>query len=324
MKNVLTNNHGVALILVIVIISLITAITIQLNISSRSGVYEAANLRDEIKLLYIAKSGFFIGEALLMEDDDSVDTLGEDWAQSDIISEKSENLFADGHFRLHIEDESGKIPINNVAGNNEDTSDVGEVLIRFLRSAEFNLSEQEVRDIVDAIKDWLDEDDEVTGFSAENAYYQGLEAPYPCKNGPMDSIDELLLVRGITKELFYGTEKAPGIGNYLTVYGAGKININTAPELILTVLAPEITEEMAAHMVDFRATEDNDLSNPSWYKDITGMSTISIEPDLITTKSTVFKITSTGYMDTMSKKVVGTVDRKGNGSTGEILSWKVD
>jgi len=61
MKKILMNDRGVALILVILMISIIVAITLQLNLASRSGIYEAANLGDGIRATHVAKSGFCMG-----------------------------------------------------------------------------------------------------------------------------------------------------------------------------------------------------------------------------------------------------------------------
>ena len=65
--------------------------------------------------------------------------------------------------------------------------------------------EGETRDIVvDSILDWRDPDDFYRVNGAENEYYQSLKEPYNCKNGHLDSIEEFLLIRGITPDLFYG------------------------------------------------------------------------------------------------------------------------
>lgn len=324
MIKVLMNNRGVALILVILMISIIIAITLQLNISSRSEIYEAANLGDGIRATCAAKSGFYMGEALLIEDIRDLDSLNEDWANLESVSAGSGTLFDGEYFRLNIEDESGKIPINSLIKENQQYNDgIKKLLTRFLALPEFDLDEQQIRDIVDAVKDWIDEDDEVTGFGAENMYYRGLEEPYACKNAPLDCIEELLMIKGITEDLYYGAGETPGIAKYLTLHGKGKININTAPNLILKALSDEITDEMVSNMDEFRRDEENDLSKSTWYKNIPGMDGITIIPE-ITTKSDIFRITSTGYMNDISKRVSGVIERHSNGKAIKILSWKVD
>ena len=325
MIKVLMNNRGVALILVILMISIIIAITLQLNISSRSEIYEAANLGDGIRAACAAKSGFYIGEALLAGDTNNFDSLNEDWARLESVSAGSGTLFDGEYFRLNIEDESGKISINSLVKENQQYNDgIKKLLTRFLSLPEFDLDEQQVRDIVDAVKDWMDEDDEVAGFGAENMYYKGLEESYACKNGALDCIDELLMIKGITEDLYYGTGETPGIAKYLTLHSKGKININTAPNLILKVLSGEITDEMVSGMDEFRRDEENNLSEPTWYKKVPGMSGITIKPELISTKSNTFKITSTGYLNDISRRVSGIIERHIDGRAVRILSWKVD
>jgi DNA uptake protein ComE-like DNA-binding protein len=60
-------------------------------------------------------------------------------------------------------------------------------------------------DIADAILDWIDADDNARPYGAEAEYYES-EAAYSAKNGPLETIDELLLVRGVTPELLYGED----------------------------------------------------------------------------------------------------------------------
>jgi len=61
-------------------------------------------------------------------------------------------------------------------------------------------------DVADAILDWLDEDDDPRPFGAEQEHYSTLPTPYAPKNGPIDSVEELLLVRGVTPELLFGID----------------------------------------------------------------------------------------------------------------------
>jgi hypothetical protein len=96
--------------------------------------------------------------------------------------------------------------------------------------------EGEARDmVVDSILDWRDPDDFYRINGAENDYYRSLKEPYDCKNGNLDSIEELLLVRGVTPELFYGkkpekkeSEPSRGPQAPLSTRHREQIDINSA------------------------------------------------------------------------------------------------
>jgi len=324
MIRLIRDNEGMALILTILIISLIVALTLQFNRSMRSNLQAAVNLRDGIKLGCIARSGFNGALAVLHEDTSSgnVDTLREDWAHTKLFSESSQSLFNEGRFIVEITDLSGKIQLSKLIdkdGNYNNTQK--SLFMRFLKSPEFGLDPEEVENIVDAIKDWIDTDNETTRFGAENAYYQTLEKSYPCKNAPIEFLEELLFVRGITKELLYGSGEKPGISQYLSPHDNGKININTANILILRSLSDDIDQERAEDMVAYRENEDNDMSDLKWYKNVPGMADVSIPDSLLTTSSIYFEITSEGFKGSMSKKIEAVVERKEK--TLQILSWKI-
>ena len=325
MKGILSNNRGMALILTIMIISLIVTLTLQFNASMRSDLEETANLRDGVKMSYIAKSGFSYALAVLSMDtaEGSVDSLHDIWADSKTLSENAGSLFDDGRVELRISDHSARIQINHLVDQNGEYNAAQKgLLTRFLLSPVFGLTSEEVDNIVDAIKDWIDGDTEVTRFGAEDTYYKTLEKPYACKNAPLEFVEELLLVRGITEELFYGTEERPGISKYLTTYGDGKIDVNTADPLILRALSDDMDDGLVEEMVSYRDDEDSDLSNPRWYKTLPGMGIVAISDDLLTTSSTYFEVTSQGLRDNLTKQISAIVKRTEGGL--ETLSWKVE
>jgi len=61
-------------------------------------------------------------------------------------------------------------------------------------------------EVADSIMDWLDADNESRSNGAESDYYSGLEPPYETRNGPIESLEELLLVKGVTRELLFGAD----------------------------------------------------------------------------------------------------------------------
>jgi DNA uptake protein ComE-like DNA-binding protein len=130
-------------------------------------------------------------------------------------------------------------------------------------------------DIAAAIIDWRDEDNQVTPGGAEAEYYTSLQPPYLPRNGPFQTIRELLMVRGITRELLLGTEESgygttadesesdtvdSGWAGMLTVdswvnnvnaAGEDRVNIQSADEQALGKVQG-ITSEIARAIVAYR------------------------------------------------------------------------
>ncbi len=105
--------------------------------------------------------------------------------------------------RYGLEDESTRLNINILLTADELIPDGGRTLLMALPGMEL-LDDPE--SIADAIMDWIDEDDEPREYGAELEYYQTLQPPYAPKNGPLETVEELLLVRGITPELLFGRD----------------------------------------------------------------------------------------------------------------------
>jgi general secretion pathway protein K len=91
--------------------------------------------------------------------------------------------------------------------------------------------------IVDSIQDWRDPNDEHRLSGAESDdYYLKLPVPYRARNANLDSTFELLQIKGITPELFYGAGGQPGLRDVVTVRSVGQININTVGPVVLRAL----------------------------------------------------------------------------------------
>lgn len=319
LSEILQSRNGVALITVILIISILVAASLELNRSSRVDIYDAANISDGIKLIYIAKSGFYGAAALLVNSKNEYETLRDDWANAELISARSKALFPNGSFLVKIDDEKGKIPLNKLVSGSAVNDDIKDMLIRLLEQPEFDLEAGGAAEIVDAIIDWIDDNEEIAGLGAESSYYASLTIPYTAKNAQLDCIEELLMVKGVTAELFGGTKDKPGLSQYVTVYGTGAININTAPKMVLRALSADITAELADEMDEHRRAKGNDLSTIAWYQKVSGMEGITIKPGLIEiAKSNYFQIYSIGMADKMEQSVSGVMQR----SPFQIMSWR--
>jgi type II secretory pathway component PulK len=101
-------------------------------------------------------------------------------------------------FRFGVTDESGKINLNALM-QIDPSGQIAKTMLMQLP----NMTDE----ISDAILDWIDSDDDQRPNGAENAYYQTLSPPYYCKNGPLDSIEELLFVKGVTPRLLFGNDR---------------------------------------------------------------------------------------------------------------------
>jgi len=110
--------------------------------------------------------------------------------------------------------------------------------------------------IMDSILDWKDEDNLRRLNGAEDSYYESLPAPYKAKNGNFDTLEELLLVRGVTPEIIFGYGSHPGLIRFLTVYSKGSaINLNAASKEVIAAL-PNMTASMADKIIEFRESAE--------------------------------------------------------------------
>lgn len=339
MTGLLKNNRGIALMITILVISLIMAVTLQFNRSMRVTVQASANIRDGVKLTYIAKSAVNAARAILMADaqNGKSDNLQEEWANLEMLTAFSGSVFEDGsRFGLQINDHSGRIQLNALILPGNDSVDAKEnpdqikILTDLLKLEDFGL-EDEADALVDALLDWLDPDDDQRGLDgAENTYYQGLEEPYSCKNGSLESVEELLLVKGFTPEILYGGEDRAGIAQYLTPYGRdGKVNVNTAPPEVLMALDDGIDYELATQMVAYRDDEDNEssLEQVSWFKTFPGYIPQNGKIDqVISTTSSYFAVEAVGMRDVMQKKISVVLHRQGKDAQTELrtILWRVE
>jgi general secretion pathway protein K len=108
----------------------------------------------------------------------------------------------------------------------------------------------EAQELAAAIVDWRDKDSmlSIPLGSAEDSYYTSLRYPYEAKDADFDCLEELLLVKGVTGEVF------ERVSDYLTVYTDGLVNINTAPREVLFALG--LSEYLVNNIVSFRCGKD--------------------------------------------------------------------
>jgi general secretion pathway protein K len=149
-----------------------------------------------------------------------------------------EGQYGGGTYAIRMLDEGGRVSLHRA-----DQA----LLRRIFTNLGFELDAAD--EIVDAILDWRDRDTLERLHGAEDEYYLGLRQPYRAKNGRFDSVDELLLVRGITPELLNGTVRPGGdesdappvpLREVFSVFNeTANINVRTAPAAVLRALLGE-------------------------------------------------------------------------------------
>jgi len=358
-QNILKNNHGIAIIITLSVVTIVVATSLELNRKVRFAILAAETMRDRSILSHMAASGIHGAMAILVEDRmvSIIDSAQENWANPEKIQEVFLDMpFEDGTLDVTITDEMGKIQLNSLVlwdGPNkfQFNGSQHQLWNRFLNlilsSGEESLQEIEASMIINSIKDWLDsgDDDAITGLNgAESDYYENLDPPYSCKNGRFSSINELLLVRGVVPELFILLGGSQGISSFLTVYGLqkidsntfafeGKININTADLPVLMAILPEADAALAPVLYQYRIEKSesvylHDLSNPAWYKNAPGCRDIRIDPDLITTSSDIFRIDAKARLNEAELTTTAIVFREILPETGKwtckVLHWQAE
>jgi general secretion pathway protein K len=219
----------------------------------RNEVKAAGLIKDESQAYYIAAAGIYAGLEKFFQDKTGNHPKEEEEDQiwrvgADIAAQP----FGNGNYKLRIENESGRVNLNYADRE----------LLKMLFSS-LGVEEAETETIVDSILDWRDTDSLYRLYGAENDYYQSLPKPYKCRDGFFRYVDEILLVRGITRELY-----DKGLKDVISVVmisnvkirgrnpmNKGLLNINAVPEALLKIL-PGMTPEALEGIVDFRREKD--------------------------------------------------------------------
>ena len=250
MKNY-SSQRGVALLTILVMVALATilAATIakrQINTAENTGYL----MRQDQSLLYAKSAEAFFSELLIQDSDNgsSIDHLQENWAKP-----MPPFPVEDGSVSGKLLDESGKFNLNNLVkadGNQVDDSArrwFEKLLQRVGLPAELS----------QAVIDWQDTNDEVTGtMGAESSYYQGLDPAYLTPNTKFHSIEELKLVRGFEGKNY------DLIKPYVTALPEQtKVNMNTAPALLLASIDPKVDVKAIEQQLKVKETELTHFNN---------------------------------------------------------------
>ncbi|MEZ6130911.1 MAG: type II secretion system protein GspK [Planctomycetaceae bacterium] len=225
-----------------------------------------------------------------------------------------------GAIRFGLANENAKFNINKLLEIDQSEEDLPEEERLGLAYIAMSNIPYMTDSIVDAILDWLDSDEDRRPGGAESNDYASLAVSYECKNGAMESIDELLKVQGVTPEMFYGEdanhnglldegEDANGDGYFdlgwqayftatsrernITPEGEPKINLNMGEMTKLYDAVEELFgEEAASFVIGYRMAGTEYATEGLPNNPDTGIQDKISRNDIDLTKIPVFRFTS--------------------------------
>ena len=312
------NEQGLILLVVMWALTALLVLSFELSRTMRIEGLSALTYGQETEAYYLALAGFHRalhsvmqaaqrGEDLL-NNPEALDPSAEQgpqeiWLRGDGRWVREE--FGAGGYEVRISDESGKINVNTI-----DDAALRDVF------SHLGFDPDVGQELTDAILDWRDPDPLERLNGVESDHYLSLPIPYPAKDGPFDTPDELMLVRGITPALFY-----QGLGDVFTVYGgsgdrddAGKTNLLTAGPLVLqAILGIEFEEaqELAAQRADMSGADASSLL--AAYGNNPGRLDL---PRIVTIESVGFV-----HDSEITRRIAGVAERLGT-SRFRLLRWQ--
>lgn len=259
------SRRGAVLLLVLWLIVAISLLGVSFSAAIRTEVNAARNVVDQKQGYYLARAGVEYAVYKILESQSAFSqpqSLAETAAAedqglqevSDVLAGSSTLQLDNGSAEIEIIDETGKINLN--APLDQSFSDLIYNLLIMV-----GVEPERADEITDSIIDWRDPDDYVSPSGAESEYYQSLPDPYRAKNGNFDVPDELLLVKGVTPEIYYGKKGQTEAGEKVDLYGLQKyfttfvvgnaINVNSAPLPVLAAL-PYLDFDQASRIYELR------------------------------------------------------------------------
>ncbi len=299
-----------ALVLTLLVVVLLVTAVLEFDRSTRTTLKAAGNFRDGMKAFHLATSGIAAAQAVLKDDLSKTggkDDLTELWA-----TPFPPYPVGDGTVAIAIQDEGGKINLNALVTKDGNRFTEPSWQVERLRKL-FRLKELDPN-LVDAIVDWLDGDEIPEPHGAETGYYEGLDRPYRCRNGQMETLAELHLIKGITDDVYRV------ITPYLTVYwngpitGESRINVNTADPLVLESLAvregPGVQFPLDAAQVE-QIVAGRPFSNVTQLQKVPGLTPAVYSPiqAQLDVGSRYFSIYAEGEANGVKKGVIAVAER---------------
>jgi general secretion pathway protein K len=265
-----------AIIMVLVAITVMAILAGALAIFMKVESQLAFNANDSEKLLWIGRAGAERACWLLAQEPPGPTSLLQKWAGGPGTDQETNGPLADisldgypvgdGFVDIAMVEQESKFNINTA-----DATLLQQVLTTM------GVDAGKISVVSDSIQDWIDQDDATKPAGAESDFYQGLNPSYYTKNAPIDNLEELQLIQGVTPLMFTGGSadtdspfkhhqlgfgRAPGqpedypfgLRDVFTPYSNGKVNVNTADINVLSCL-PGMDSNSAAGILTLRSSE---------------------------------------------------------------------
>ena len=286
---------GIALLIILWVMTVLTVMAFSFTVMTRAESYGTLAFKEEMEKKLLAEAGIERGimeviyrsinrnQAVVLE---GMEAWKPDGTPHTVDT-------GGGGYSARIIDESGKIPLNGL------TDASGIVLKRLLINR--GIASEHADIIVDSILDWKDADDLHRLSGAESDYYLSLAKPYKAANRDFETIEELILVRGITPEILHGTDGRSGIVPFLTVHGkSGKVSINAAPKEVLAAL-PGMDAATVERIMEFRGSSE--IRGDAAAQELLGAAHLLTAPytSAAADASSLFTVEATGYTDDVTK-----------------------
>jgi general secretion pathway protein K len=310
---------------------LVLTFTFDIFLETKLTAYARSRRRTE----YLSLSGISVAEMLLdrqrsVSGNETEDlTASDTWYPAALLLSRGSSAtvtvpLGGGEIRLTITPEPGKRNVNQLSDEDwEGILKVGDIPQEYWPG------------LIDTFNDWKDPDSLPRSDGAETAdYYGTLSKPYQTRNGPVDTVRELLLVKGFSEAVLSGGLLNPdspkeqqisvsGIQDMLTTYGDGKVNVNAADRRVLMTL-PGVDALVANAIIEERTSGIAGANNSSFKNEGDLMSRVpgldaAIKPR-VTTRSQYFRVTSVGVFGPVTRSIRAIVYF--DGARLSVLQWR--
>lgn len=253
-------DSGSVLMSVIWMLAILAVFTVAVNRQASQQLILGPWVRDQVKARALASAGIARAMVALQQDKFlTFDALNEDWASDERAFK--DVRFGDGSFSVECIDGFEEDPEKNKPryGVCDEASRINvnyapeEVLKALVLATVPGMQNERAVGIAQAILDWRDGDDSELQSGAESIYYRSLANPYNARNGLLESVEELNMIKGIDSEVYAKLKP------HVTVYGSKTVNFNTASPQVLQALG--LSVELAYKIAEFRKGSDGVTGN---------------------------------------------------------------